>query len=186
MTKEDNQLIQGILKGDKASFKSLVLKYQDMMFSVCMSVLKNKTEAEEATQDTFVKVYNKLKDYNESAKLSSWMYRIAYRTSLDYIRKRKLTSDIDAVDQNLITAEINSSLENEDLSKMLLAALDQLPNDESLVLRLFYLDEMSVKEVEEVTGLSHSNIKVKLFRARKKLGEHIKKDYKELSDLIHN
>ena len=59
------------------------------MYSVCMSILKNPAEAQEATQDTFIKAHRALDNYNADSKFSSWLYKIAYRTSLDYLEKKK-------------------------------------------------------------------------------------------------
>ena len=165
-----------------------MLRYQDKMYSVCMSILKNKAESQEATQDTFLKAFKALKDYNADSKFSSWLYKIAYRTSLDYIRKRKKTSDLDTIEGGMLTSDESKtdSLENKELSNLLLNAMDSLPEEEAVVLRMFYLEEMSIKELEEITGLSKSNVKVKLFRARKKMADIIQNNHRELEAFLHN
>ena len=182
----DGQLIHAILNGDTNAFTSLVEQHQDYIYTVCYSVLKNKAEAQEAAQDTFVKVYKSIEHYNEGAKLRSWMYKIAYRTSLDYIRKRKHSDDLDVVEMVKADDGLRSDqmMEKEDLGEILSEAIDALPEDESVVVRLFYLEEMNIKELEEITGMSNSNIKVKLYRARKHLQKQLSHRSKELSTYL--
>jgi len=93
----DIQIIQKTLAGDQQAYSSLVSKYQNYMYTVCLNILKNKPDAEEATQDTFIKAYKKLATYKDESKFSSWLYKIAYRNCLDMLRKRKNTTDIDEV-----------------------------------------------------------------------------------------
>jgi len=178
----DNQLIQLVKSGNQQAYTKLVLNHQDKTYSVCLSILKNKFEAQEAAQDTFIKVFKSIASFNEGSKLSSWIYKIAYRTSLDYIRKRKITADIDDLG-NLLPANEESAQENmehKELSQGLRGALEHLPADERGLIRMFYLEEFNIKELEEITGLSNSNIKVKLFRARKKLSNIIQDEHSEV------
>jgi RNA polymerase sigma-70 factor (ECF subfamily) len=155
------------------------------MFSVCLSILKNRDDAQEATQDTFVKAFRALKSYNGESKFSSWLYKIAYRTSLDYIRKRKTTIDI-VDEENKLTDNYNAgtNLENSELTNLLLKAINCLKPEEAGLIRMFYLEELSVKELEEITSLSTSNVKVKLFRARTKLSAIIKDQFSEIEEYL--
>jgi len=183
---DDNQLIQACLKGDTSAFRTLVSRYQDKMYSVCMSVLKNPAEADEATQDTFIKAFRSLEHFNGSSQFSSWLYKIAYRTSLDYIRKRKKTFDLDNVDAGFIKAEGNrqESMANRELSSLLLESLSHLPSDEAAIVRMFYLEEMTIRELSDIMDMSESNIKVKLYRSRKKLADIIENNYIELKEFL--
>jgi RNA polymerase sigma-70 factor (ECF subfamily) len=183
----DDQLIQAFIQGDNNAFRSLVIKYQDQMFSVCMSILKNRDEAQEAAQDTFMKMHRAIGDFKAGSKFSSWLYKIAYRTSLDYIRKRKKTTDLDSINGSAIRFDESKtgSLENTELSDLLCRAMDNLPSDESALLRLFYLEELSIKELEEITGMSKSNVKVKLFRARKKMSDLLTRSNNEIEEFLY-
>lgn len=169
----DNQLIQKIKAGESRAFQTLVYRYQDHMFSVCLTILKNRPEAQEAAQDTFIKVFKSINSYKEDSKLSSWLYKIAYRTSLDYIRKRKHTQDVDDVAFSLTSddSDAQQDMETHESSSALLKLVNELPADEAGLIRMFYLEELSIRELEQISGLTQSNIKVKLFRARNKLKE---------------
>ncbi len=182
MMHSDDQLITMILNGDDSSFRILMEKYQNYMYSVCLTILKTKNEAEEATQDTFVKIYRSLDKYNSDSKFSSWAYKIAYRTSLDYIRKRKPTVDLDVVDyaDHGVADSSDQEIQSKEVSLQILNAVNQLPGDEAGLIRMFYLEEMSIKELVEASGLSLSNVKVKLYRARKKLADVISTQYPEI------
>ncbi|MBT8232377.1 MAG: sigma-70 family RNA polymerase sigma factor [Saprospiraceae bacterium] len=182
----DNQLIQQVLDGHQKAFGELVKRYQNKMYSVCLSILKKPDEAQEATQDTFIKMHRSLDKYNAEAKFSSWLYKIAYRTSLDYLRKRKSTVDIEVVDYASSHQEngTEAAINNAELTSQLQKALTYLKPDEAGLVRMFYLKELSIKELEEVTGMSKSNIKVKLFRARKKLSEIISQHFSEIENYL--
>jgi len=168
---DEKQLIQRAIDGDQSAFRDLILIYQDYVYSICLSVLKVPMESEEAAQDTFFKVYKSIKTYNFTSKFSTWLYSIAYRTSIDYYRKRKRTEDIDSIDYSL-TGTVNNTetiIEKQELISLITMVLEDLGQEERTLITLFYLEEQSVKEMIEITGLQESNIKVKLFRARKKL-----------------
>ncbi len=178
----DGPLIERVLAGESQAFGLLVGRYQDQIYSVCFSTLKNRDEAQEAAQDTFIKAYKALDRYKAESKFSSWLYRIAYNTSLDYIRKRKHTQSIDEIDYSLggSTEGGDHLMEKSELHQRLLLAIQELPPEEAAIIRMFYLEEMNIKELEQSTGLSNSNVKVKLYRGRKKLAEIIKTRYADI------
>lgn len=182
----DDQLIQNILNGDESSFSVLVEKYQNHIYSICISILKNPNEAEEAAQDTFIKIYKNLSKYNGESKFTTWTYKIAYRTSLDYIRKRKHTTSLDDVEFGMEASGdlSDSNIQKNELSKLIQKAITHLATDEAAIIKLFYLDEMNINEVVEVTGFTKSNVKVKLFRGRKKLSDIITNQFPELANYL--
>lgn len=183
----DKQIIQQILAGDQNAFSQLVSRYQDHMYTVCYNILKTRDEAQEATQDTFLKAYKAMAGYKEDAKLSSWLYKIAYRTSLDLIRKRKKTTDLDVVSYGLSdkSQSVVDDMEQSDINKALNAAIMKLEPKEAGLIKMFYLEEMSTKELANLSGESLSNVKVILFRARKKLAIIINEQYSELENYIN-
>jgi len=149
--------------------------------SVCLSVLKNRQDAEEASQDSFIKAYKKLASFDKTSKFSTWLYRIAYRTSLDFLRKRKRTEDIDDHAFGLKEDfEVQGKIQNEERFEILKSVLNSLEEEESTLIRLFYFEEMQVRDLAKITGLTESNVKIKLFRVRKKLKERISPELKQL------
>lgn len=168
-------LIQRIVAGDTQAFAELVRTYQHMVYTVCHRVLRNAQDAEEATQDAFVKAYQHLAGFGGTAKFSTWLYSIAYRTAVSHARRRR----DDMVSVNELTHPPSdrqpSTAPVGDMRQHLDRALATLNPEDAAVLTMFYLDELSVEEIVTATGLGASNVKVKLHRGRRKLGEALQR-----------
>ncbi len=170
----DDYYIEKTLKGDTNYFGFLVEKYQNMVFALAVKMMKNREEAEEVAQDTFIKAYKSLKSFSGQSKFSTWMYRIAYNTCLDRIKKNSRFSnsiEIDNIPSKDIqlTDTIFEGIERKERSEIVQRCMNQLPEDERVILHLFYFEELSLKEIVDIVSMKEGNIKVKLFRARKKL-----------------
>lgn len=122
-------------------------------------------------QDAFVKMYRALPSFQFGSKFSTWFYKIVYNTAITAQRKQSVFDSYDdAIATDLTTSEVDSAtaiLEREDRKEIIARVLKKLPADESLVLNLFYLEECSIADIGQITDLTPSNIKVKLFRGRK-------------------
>ena len=109
----DDLLIDRILKGDSASFRVLVERYQNLVFTIAFRITRKREEAEEVAQDVFMKVYNGLSGFEGNAKFSSWLYRIAHNTALTKIRNRKeefkTLDDFEGGGQNSTVAVLNDA-----------------------------------------------------------------------------
>lgn len=132
-------------------------------------MLKNNQDAEEAFQDTFMKIYRSLDKFNYSSGFGTWAYKIAYNTGLDYLRKRKRTATVDLEYASAEFEVADSYLEKNQILRKLESHLHQLPAEDEQIIRLYYLKELNINEVMEITGMTNSNIKTKLYRSRKKL-----------------
>jgi len=171
---DDDYYIKKTLEGDSSSFGVLVERYQNMVFALALKMLKHREESEEVSQDTFIKVYKSLSKFHGESKFSTWIYKIAYNTCLDRIKKNsKYRNDveIDEITSNQIshTESIFDSLENKERSYIVKECMDKLPEDERIIIHLFYFEELSLKEIVKIVSMTEGNVKVKLFRARKKL-----------------
>ena len=137
-------------------------------------MLKNREEAEEVSQDTFIKAFRSLKKFKGDSKFSTWLYKIAYNNCMDRVKKisRSYNTDtIDEVVENRIKAtdDVLQTIERKERALMIKECLLELPEDERSILWFFYFEELGLKEITEVTPYSENNVKVKLHRARKKL-----------------
>ncbi|MBD0852152.1 RNA polymerase sigma factor [Maribacter arenosus] len=171
---QDQPLINRTLNGDMGAFADLVDRYKYMVYTLAMRMVKNKEEAEEIAQDSFLKAYQGLKRFKGDAKFSTWLYKIAYYRSLDYVRKsgRKIeTTSIDKVYERHLGEEENVIMhfERSEQNKTIKDALRLLPGDDGILITLFYYEELSLQEISAVMDLTANNVKVKLFRARKRL-----------------
>ncbi|WP_298881442.1 sigma-70 family RNA polymerase sigma factor [uncultured Polaribacter sp.] len=175
MTNQNNQhYITKVINGDTNAFAYLVDEYKNMVYSLAYKMTKNKEEAEEISQDTFIKAFKNLSKFKGDSKFSTWLYRIAYHTSLDAIKKNKKNNsnvEINEFTFNQIQSVENilEGIERKERSIILSGCLDKLPEEERSIIWMFYYDELSLKEITEITDFSEANLKVKLHRARKKL-----------------
>ncbi|RZJ50667.1 MAG: sigma-70 family RNA polymerase sigma factor [Flavobacterium sp.] len=179
-TLEDQHYIDLIIKGDSNSFAVLVNRYKDMIFTLALKMVKNREEAEEVSQDTFIKIYNSLNKFKGDSKFSTWIYKIAYNTCLDRLKKNKkedLNISIDEFSAHLIKTMDNalSALEDKERKQTIQNCLNLLPGDESFLLTLFYFEDQSLEEIGKVMNISANNAKVKLFRSRQKLAVILRK-----------
>ena len=180
--REDPYYIRMILSGDTEAYRGLVEKHQDLVYTIVHRIISSAEEAEEVAQDVFVKAYNKLSDYKGEAKFSTWLYRIAYNTAVSHTRKKKI--EFLAMDEEVIVNHSEEDvqqevmgLSTEEQNKLIKKALAILPRTDSLMITLFYYHGKDIEEISEIVGLTQSNVKVKLFRIRKRL-------FKEMNEII--
>ena len=152
----------------------MVQKYNTLVFTLALRMIKNREDAEEVAQDVFVKAYQALTSFKGDSKFSTWLYRITYNTCLDMLsRKRRQPSTCDLEQlPHVDLQELENALdkmEANEKEKQIKRAINLLPEDEAFLITLYYFDEQSIKEAAKITGLSESNIKIKLYRARKRL-----------------
>jgi RNA polymerase sigma-70 factor (ECF subfamily) len=145
-----------------------------MVFTIIVKIVRKPEDAEEIAQDVFLKVYEKLESFRGDSKFSTWLYRIAYNAAISKTRKRRL--EVEALDDftinNYSVDDVKEELElidAEEQQVFLKDAMEDLSDDDYLIVKLFYLEELSVKEISQINGLSQANVKVKLHRIRKKL-----------------
>mgnify|MGYP000412457038 CR=1 FL=1 len=168
----DAALIESVKKGDTQAFRQLVDKYKDVSLSLACSILKDKEKAEDVLQNAFMKVFQKANSFKHQSAFSSWLYRIVVNTAYNELKRNRSYLDLD--DLNSIESQANDKsaiqfLKEEEQKKYVILALDRLKADEALVLRLFYLCDMSLKEVQQITNFTSSKIKVDLHRGRKNM-----------------
>lgn len=169
--KGDMYYIEKVLGGQANYFSYIVEKYQNIVFSIALKVLRNREDAEEMAQESFIKAYNSLHTFKGTAKFSTWLYRITYNGCISEVRKKKIaftsTDDVQIKDE---ADEMNlDGIPEENRARYIEAAMKKLPEDEYTLVLLYYFEDQSVDDICNVTGLSQSNAKVKLHRARKKL-----------------
>ena len=175
----DQYYIDRILQGDTQAFAVLVERYQGYIYTIVLRMVRVKEEAEEIAQDTFIKAYQSIASFRGESKFSSWLYSIAYRKALDSIRKNKkykaaeLNEEITEGSIEIIENGL-TFLEDKERKKMIQQCIMKLPEQEAAIITLFYFEEKSIKEIAKITQLSEDNIKVKLYRSRKKMFTLIK------------
>ena len=175
-TNEEALLVASILKGNTTDYAKLVDQYKDLVYTLAIRMLKNREEAEEVSQDVFIKIYKSLASFKGDSKLSTWVYRVTYNCCLDQIKKNKKHLNdvpIDEYNYNKIDTIDNAleSLIKEEKQQLIRSCVNRLPEESSAIITLFYFDELSLDEISGITGIESNTVKVKLFRARKKLAK---------------
>jgi RNA polymerase sigma factor (sigma-70 family) len=181
MAREDDvQLIQRILSGDDVAFSILVEKYQKSVHALVWRKIGDFHYAEEITQDTFLQVYKKLPTLKDFHQFAGWLYVIANRRCLNWLRKQKFATQsledtrVDEVEKLSYTHYLSEHREaeaEERRREVVKKLLEKLPESERTVMTLFYLGEMTMKEISKFLGVSVKTISSRLSRARKRLRE---------------
>ncbi|MHA4742371.1 RNA polymerase sigma factor [Dyadobacter sp. MSC1_007] len=170
--------IENVKRGNLASYTFLVDRYKNMAFTIALKIMSNAQDAEDVAQESFVKAYLQIRHFEGKAKFSTWLYTIVYRTAVSRLQKHQIqfqTID-DDFSENYAYEYASSPIDTLQITerdKFVKEAVERLPKIESLIITLYYLNENSIEEIQEITGLTASNIKVKLFRARKVLGKEL-------------
>ncbi|MBN2636410.1 MAG: sigma-70 family RNA polymerase sigma factor [Prolixibacteraceae bacterium] len=174
----DTELVQQVLNGNNNAFRFLVAKHQRLVVHIVGRIVQQQEDVEDICQEVFIKVFKKLKKFRGESKLSTWIARIAYNTSISHIRKGK--NNVHSFDEQplLIAAEKDESLnqkgiERDEAKKYLMQFIEKLPVQYRTVLTLFHLEEFSYREIEEITEMPEGTIKSYLSRARKLLKDQL-------------
>lgn len=178
--KDDKYLIKRLKQGDNQAFAFLIDRYQNMVFTLALRMLKNHEDAEEIAQDSFLKAYQHIDGFKGNSKFSTWLYQIVYNACISKLRKKKIVVDpIDSINSTDISSseyrEVEQLIATKEKHEIIKKALLEIDPEDSFLLTLFYLEELDHKEIARITELTRDNIKVKIFRARKKLFEILKK-----------
>ncbi len=180
---QERLLIARVKAGETAAFRSLVERYQDDAFSLACSIVKDRQLAEDILQEVFLKVFDKIRTFKHQSAFYTWLYRIIVNRCYNELRNRKVISG-KVTDAASDKEETSSRTDQNDLKGIINGALDLMKPDEALVLRLFYLSELNVEEVMEVTGYGKSKVKTTLHRGRQNLTYILKRQLgKEIEDL---
>ncbi len=162
----ESEIIKKAAGGDPEALTLLIDRYKDIAYNLALSIVKNPEDARDITQDSFLKVLEKICSFRNDSKFSTWLYRIVYNQSIGFLKKAHHTSPIDS---DLHDNKTESENDSDELNRELYRAINSLAETDKNIIMLFYLAEKSVKEIALITGLSRGNIKVILHRARKKL-----------------
>lgn len=176
--KSDAYYIAEVLNGKSDSFAPLVDKYKHLAFSLAMKIVRNREDAEEAAQDSFIKAYRSLESFKGTSTFKTWFFRIVYTTSISRVRGKHNNQvsleEYKLTDHELINIEDAVGMLNaEERAIQLHRAMENLAPDERAILNLYYFEDLPVEEIATITDLSASNVKIKLFRSRKKLYEQL-------------
>lgn len=186
----DNELISRVLTGDQQAYALLVNRYQNYVFTLALRFTKNREDAEEVSQDIFIKAYKALADFRGASKFSTWLYTIVNTTCISFLRKKKL--ELHSLDNEKVFEVADSQdsgmsanqVEQKSRLTMVNNAIKMLGSDDAEVITLFYKAEQSLEEIAMILGIEPNTAKVRLHRARTRLKEKMVTHYaQEVRDL---
>ena len=171
-------IIDKIIQGDKSACRIIIDKYKSFVFNLAFRIVNNREDAEEVTQDSFIKAFRYLESFNRKAKFSTWLYRITFNTAVSKTRKKKVEKNsINDVPEEMLPVDAFEKsfnlLKEQQQKKYISIILAKLSAEERGLVTMYYLEEMPVEDISDATGLTKSNVKVKIHRARQKLYVHL-------------
>lgn len=181
---DDKALVTRITSGDMTAFRQLIKQNERLVAHMIGRLIDQSEDREEICQDVFMKVYEKISDFNFQSQLSTWIGTIAYRHAINHLRKRKVEV-ADIPEEESFTAHFISddnpseTLAERETEERLFQLIDQLPVQYKTVLTLYHLDDKNYAEIGEITGMPEGTVKSYLFRARALLKEKAKKHLNE-------
>ncbi|WP_317900104.1 RNA polymerase sigma factor [Aurantibacillus circumpalustris] len=178
-TLNDQYYIQQVIAGNVKAFEVVVDQYKNLVFSLTLRMLKSREEAEEAAQDTFIKIYKSLSKFKGDSKFSTWIYKITYNTCLDRLKKDKNAPELLNLEEFnehhvLSTEVILDTIDEKKRRQIIQECIHLLPSEEAFLLTLYYFEEQSLEDISKIMNVNTNNLKIKLFRSRKKMATILK------------
>lgn len=170
----EEKLITDALNGKQLAISELIRTYQSYVFNLCYKVLKNKEEAEEATQDCFVKAIRALRAFKKESSFKTWLYRIAYNTALNKLRSLKRYK-VDEIDINLEETLQEKNVSNAGdydlrvIKTTIQKAFNTLTPENRVIISLYYIEQFSIDEISSIVLLGQNVVKIRLHRSREQI-----------------
>lgn len=173
---EINKLIYLSKENDEKAFAQIVYEFQDLIFSVAFRLLCNEDDAKDATQETFVKLWQNLNKYDSSKKFSTWLYTIVTNHCYDKLKRIKPERvDTSSLKEIVSSIDIEKDLTNKEIAQIIVLLADKLSPKQRILFTLHDIEALDIDEIVEITKFSKSQIKSNLHLARQTIKEKIKK-----------
>jgi RNA polymerase sigma factor (sigma-70 family) len=163
-------LIHRLQSGDSAAFADFIARYQQQVFMCCRTLGLNTNETEDVASETFLAVYQGITKYTGRAKLSTWLWKIAYNKSISYLRQKIRRQKLQEKLQNQYT-DVEKTVPSGQSTEIVWETVKKLPQDQAMAVVLYYRQEKSIKEIADIMKKSQNTVKIWLFRGREKLKE---------------
>lgn len=186
----ETELIELLKKSDEEAFRMVFEQNNKFVLNTCYKFVKDRSAAEDLTQDVFIEVFKSIINFNGNSKLSTWIYRISVSKSIDYLRKMKRKKRFHLRNETIEVEEVYNNcngsthehpafkVENEDRIRVLNTALDSIPDNQRVAFTLSKCDELSYKEIAEIMETTVSSVESLIHRAKKNLEKKLYKFYK--------
>ena len=173
----ETELVEAVRQGRREGQTEMVSRYAERVFAMIARQVPDMMDAQELTQDAFLRAFSHIDSYDShKASLSTWLCRIAYRLTLDHLRRRRpvivaMEDNTDISDEEL---EAELSTGREERIEQLMEVIDELPDDERMLLTLYYFEDRPLAEITYITGIEPAALANRLYRTRKKTLSQVK------------
>jgi len=182
---DENALIEGLARSDPRAFRELVERYKKKVFYLALDMAGNPIDAEDISQEVFLKVYRSFATFKRGAKIGSWLYRVTYNASIDHLRRKGAAPE--PVGDEVLEArgreaaglprgdamDPAAAVESSQLQARITRALEKVSPQEKAVFLLRHYDDLMLKDIAATLGLSIGSVKSYLFRAVRKLQKEL-------------
>lgn len=166
---EDNELIRKFIEGNENSFKLLIYKHKDKVRNLVFLTVGNREMVDDISQDVFISVFNKLRDFRFESQFTTWLYRITVNKCKDYLRKIKIRSMFVPFKENEEDTGYGHTTEYVDVNEVVNSAIEKLPEKLRVPLIMREMEGLSYKEIADSLNCEVGTIKSRIFRARESL-----------------
>ncbi|MGB9750298.1 MAG: RNA polymerase sigma factor [Caldisericia bacterium] len=171
---DEKNIIEKIIKGDIDSYSLLINEYQNDIYSLCLSIVKNVDDAMDMTQEAFLIAFENIKSFKYKAKFSTWLYRIAYNLCVNYVKRKgdlfilenDETFNVEIEDK---TSGIWEEIEKEERIRLINEGLKRIKDSDRLIIELKDIKGLSYEDISTILSLPMGTVKSRLFRARENL-----------------
>lgn len=182
---DEHELIAKILNKDETAFKLFINIYKERVMNTCYKLILNYHDSEEISQDVFIEIYYSLNKFKLNSKLNTWVYRITVNKCIDFIRKKKskkrlakivsfFSPEFDIYKNSLADEKLSDTdLESNELNHFILKAIDKLPENQKIALTLSKIEDLSIKGISEIMGISDSAVESLIQRAKVSLKKYL-------------
>ena len=176
----DAELIEKVKSGDNTGFNKIILKYQKQVYRFARRLLNEHDDADDVTQEVFIRLYNSINDFRGDSKLSTYIYRITYNLCLNHIKKKNRFQKmhVNIEQENNLTSGKDTNPEHDfvikEKQKLIKKAYNSLPEKQKAIFNLRFYENLSYEEISEITGKSVGGLKANYFHAFKKIESKIK------------
>lgn len=183
----EKQIVEAVREGHHKGQSEMVCRYAERVFAMIVRQVTDVMDAQELTQDTFLRAFSHIDSYNaRKASLSTWLCRIAYRLTLDFQKRRRplvfLMEDTSDRETDISDEQLEAELSTgrEERIYRLEQMMDELPDDERMLLTLYYFEDLPLTEIAYITGIEAGPLAKRLYRIRRKLYKKLKEDEREI------
>jgi len=174
----DLELVRAFKNGDVSGYNRIVLKYQEQVYWVARKMVNDHDDANDLTQEVFIKVYSALKDFREESNLFTWLYRITMNFCLNHVTKpkTKMTVSVEEVVEPMFSSDQSADerIDEEIRREAIMEAIETLPKQQRAVFNMRYYDNIPYEEISKIMKRSVGGVKANYFHAVKHIGNHLK------------